>query len=63
VHELLSSLLLAVFINDIEDVAGRSESIVRDRRRATVAQHTEREGGEMGHCCLAHARTGLGYLF
>jgi len=44
-----------VFVNDIKDVANRSESVVRDRRRATVAQHTEREGGEeTGHSCLAH---------
>jgi len=44
-----------VFINDIEDIANRSESVVRDRRRATVARHTEREGGEeTGHSCLAH---------
>jgi len=34
-----------VFVNDIEDVANRSESVMRDRRRATVARHTEREGG------------------
>jgi len=35
-----------VFVNDIEDVTSRLESVVRDRRRATVAQHTERERGK-----------------
>ena len=35
-----------MFINNIEDITSRSESIVRDRRRATVAWHTERERGK-----------------
>jgi len=45
-----------VFINDIEDVTSQSE---RDRRRATVAWHTERERGKKQATVAWHS-PGLG---
>jgi len=48
-----------VFINNIEDITSQLESVMRDRRRATVARHTERERGKKRATVAWHS-PGLG---
>ena len=49
-----------MFVNNIKDVVSRLESVMRDRRRATVAWHTEREGKKWATVAWPLLGLGLG---